>query len=93
VEESQLIPSVHWTVTTTIYLASLTLALYARSLGDVLNLVGCATGTAIAFVLPAIFSFRLKGYSHFGAFILLVGGSVGSLGTFLSLKALLCGGY
>lgn len=92
-EDSQLIPSVHWTVTTTIYLASLTLALHARSLGDVLNLVGCATGTAIAFILPAIFSFRLKGYSHFSAFILLVGGSVGSLGTFLSLKAMLYGGY
>jgi amino acid permease len=64
------------------------LAIAAPSLGDVLDLVGCATGTIIAFLLPAVLSFKLEGYSHIAMLIFLVGGAVGTVGTFFSLKKL-----
>jgi len=44
-EETQLILPCHLALTGAIYFTSLFFALYARSLGDVLNLIGCATGT------------------------------------------------
>ncbi len=65
------------------------LAIAAPSLGDVLNLVGCATGTIIAFLLPALLSFRIEGYSHVAMLIFLVGVSVGPVGTFFSVKKLI----
>jgi amino acid permease len=61
----------------------------APSLGDVLDLVGCAAGTMIAFVLPGLFSFRLQGYTHLAAVILAVGGIVGLIGTVFSLQKLI----
>ncbi|GAX09350.1 hypothetical protein FisN_6Lh280 [Fistulifera solaris] len=63
-------------------------AVAAPNLGDVLNLVGCASGTIIAFILPACLSFRLKGFSLTALLILLVGGIVGVFGTFFSVKRL-----
>lgn len=42
----------------------------------------------IAFILPALLSFRIEGYSHLALLILLVGGAVGTVGTFFSLKQL-----
>ena len=42
---SQLILKYHVALTTTLFFTTLTLAIVARSLGDVLNLTGCATGT------------------------------------------------
>ena len=56
--------------------------------GDVLDLVGCASGTLIAFVLPGLFSLQIKGYSTEGALLLGVGGLVGAIGTIFSLKGL-----
>ena len=64
------------------------LAIAAPSLGDVLNLVGCATGTVIAFLLPALLSLKIEGYSHMAMVILCVGGIVGTVGTWFSLKKL-----
>lgn len=64
------------------------LAVAAPSLGDVLDLVGCATGTVIAFVLPALLSLKVEGYSSLAMLILCVGGIVGTVGTFFSLKKL-----
>jgi sodium-coupled neutral amino acid transporter 11 len=64
------------------------LAIAAPSLGDVLNLVGCASGTVIAFLLPALLSLKIEGYSSIAMFILCIGAIVGTLGTFFSLKKL-----
>ena len=64
------------------------LAIFAPSLGDILDLVGSATGTAIAFVLPSLFSFRIIGFTYEAAFILLVGGLVGGVGTVFSIRQL-----
>jgi len=52
--------------------------------------LSCLVSLAVmAFVLPAIFSFKLRGYSHFSAFLLVVGGSVGLLGTITSFQTLI----
>ena len=59
-------------------------AIKSPSLGDVLDLVGAFTGTVLAFVLPALFSFKLKGYNNLSLAILGVGGIVGLLGTIFS---------
>jgi amino acid permease len=56
-EPKQLTLPLHVFVTLVIWSTSTVLALLAPSLGDVLNLVGCASGTMIAFILPAMFSF------------------------------------
>lgn len=64
------------------------LAIAAPSLGDVLDLVGCFSGTIIAFIVPALLSFKLEGYSHLALLILAVGGSVGVVGTYFSLRKL-----
>lgn len=75
----------HLLVTGKLWIVATGLAIAAPNLGDVLDLVGCVSGTLIAFILPALFSFKLKGYSHLGAVILVVGGVIGSVGTFYSL--------
>jgi len=61
-------------------------AIASPNLGDVLDLVGCASGTLIAFILPGMFAIRLQGYSHLAALILVVGGAVGTVGTICSLR-------
>lgn len=88
-EEKQLILPCH--VGLTFFLWSLTtcLAIVAPSLGDVLDLVGCATGTVIAFILPALFSFKLRGYTHLAGVVGFVGTIVGFVGTIFSTKKLL----
>ena len=60
-------------------------AIKSPSLIDVLDLVGAFTGTLLAFILPALFSFKLKGYSHDSLAIIGIGGIVGLLGTGFSL--------
>lgn len=87
-EERQLKLPYHVVVTVSLWSLTTLLAILAPSLGDVLDLVGCATGTVIAFILPSLFSFRLRGYTHLAAFILVVGGVVGSVGTTFSILKL-----
>ena len=84
-EERQLLASYHIALTTILWSATTILAIKSPNLGDVLDLVGCATGTFIAFILPALFSFRLVGYTHLAAAILVIGGIVGSVGTYFSI--------
>jgi amino acid permease len=60
-------------------------AIKSPSLGDVLDLVGAFTGTLLAFILPALFSLKLRGHSRQSMLILVVGGFVGLLGTATSL--------
>mmetsp|Transcript_12468 Transcript_12468/g.35695 ORF Transcript_12468/g.35695 Transcript_12468/m.35695 type:complete len:524 (-) Transcript_12468:134-1705(-) len=88
-EERQLISSYHVALTTILWSATTVLAIKSPNLGDVLDLVGCATGTFIAFILPALFSFRLVGYTHLAAAIFVIGGIVGSVGTYFSIGQLL----
>mmetsp|Transcript_29272 Transcript_29272/g.44289 ORF Transcript_29272/g.44289 Transcript_29272/m.44289 type:complete len:480 (-) Transcript_29272:1012-2451(-) len=85
----QLILSYHVAVTLTLWAITTTLALLTPNLGDVLDLVGCATGTILAFVLPSLFFAQKKGYFSFTAILLLiVGGIVGIVGTVFSSKQL-----
>lgn len=60
-------------------------AIKSPSLIDVLDLVGAFTGTMIAFILPAVFSLKLKGCSKISIIILGIGGTIGMLGTSFSL--------
>jgi amino acid permease len=87
-EERQLILPLHVIVTVKLWIVVTGLAIVAPSLGDVLDLVGCATGTLIAFILPSCLALRLQGYSHLAAIILIIGGVVGVVGTAYSLKKL-----
>lgn len=87
-EDKQLILTFHVAVTLSLWSLTTLLAILAPSLGDVLDVVGCGTGTVIAFILPALFSFRLRGYSHLAAFLLAIGGLVGLVGTTFSVQKL-----
>jgi amino acid permease len=75
----------HAALTFAIWLIVTVLAIKSPSLIDVLDLVGAFTGTMLAFILPALFSFKLNGYSHTSLAILVIGGAVGLLGTSFSL--------
>mmetsp|Transcript_29362 Transcript_29362/g.66939 ORF Transcript_29362/g.66939 Transcript_29362/m.66939 type:complete len:938 (+) Transcript_29362:140-2953(+) len=75
----------HFSVTFSIWLAVTVLAIKSPSLGDVLNLVGSFSGTLIAFVLPSVFSFKLRGYSLMAWIVLVVGGVIGFLGSTFAL--------
>ena len=74
----------HAALTFTIWFIVTIFAIKAPSLGDVLDFVGACTGTLLAFILPALFSFKLKGYSRMSAAILGIGGFVGFVGTVFS---------
>ena len=71
----------HAALTFIVWLLATMCAIQSSSLGVVLDLAGAFIGTLLAFVLPSIFSFKLKGYSHLSLAILLVGGGGGLLGT------------
>jgi len=74
----------HILLTVILWGTTVVLALSAPSLGDVLNLVGCATGTMISFILPGLFAFQLEGFSWTAFWLLVVGGTVGIMGTYFS---------
>lgn len=76
----------HVGLTVSIWLIATALGVGAPNLGDVLDLVGCLSGTLIAFILPAASDWKLSGYSHLNLLILSIGLVVGSLGTICSLK-------
>ena len=88
-ESNQLRLPYHVLGTVGLWILVVTLAISAPSLGDVLDLVGCASGALIAFVMPGLFSLQIKGYSTEAALLLGVGGFVGTIGTFFSLRHLL----
>jgi hypothetical protein len=79
----------HAALTFAIWLIATVSAIKSPSLIDVLDLVGAFTGTMLAFILPALFSFKLNGYSRASLAILGIGGVVGLLGTSFSLVKLL----
>ena len=58
--EKQLQLPFHVMLTLILWCLATLLAITAPSLGDVLDLVGCATGTIIAFIFPACFALKLR---------------------------------
>jgi len=78
----------HVLLTASLWFFCTGLAIAAPNLGDVLDLVGCFSGTIIAFILPGLLAMRLEGYSHLALLILIVGGSVGTIGTYFSVQKL-----
>jgi len=78
----------HVFLTVLLWVIAVSLACLAPNLGDVLDLVGCVTGTCMAFVAPALIALKLESYSLTAAIILSVGGIVGTVGTFFSVKKL-----
>jgi amino acid permease len=87
-DDKQLIRSLHVMVTVALWGISTELAIRAPSLGDVLNVVGCVAGTVIAYFLPGLFDIKVNGYSHVAMLLLVVGTSVGLVGTYSSLAKL-----
>lgn len=81
----QLVILWHAALTYFLWILVTTAAIRSPSLGDVLDLVGSFTGTLLAFVLPALFSLRLRGHTRQSIIIFIVGGFVGLLGTTTSL--------
>jgi hypothetical protein len=45
--------------------------------------------SVIAFILPALFSYKIQGHTILGSVLFVVGGAVGLLGTFYSLSSIL----
>ena len=88
-EEKQLSVLYHLALTMLFWGGCTFLALASPNLGDVLNLVGSASGTTMAFILPGLLSFKLQGYTRLAAFILAVGGAIGIVGTIYSLEKLI----
>jgi sodium-coupled neutral amino acid transporter 11 len=86
--DRQLLPLYHICLTVLLWLVTLLLALKASSLGSVLNMTGCVTGTAISYILPAVFSYKLRGHTVLGTLLFSVGGLVGIIGTIYSFLAL-----
>jgi amino acid permease len=74
----------HLTLTYMLWIVVTCCAIKSPSLGDVLDLVGAFTGTLLAFILPALFSRKLRGHSRQSLLILVIGGVVGVLGTVTS---------
>jgi len=87
-EDRQLRLPGHVGFTITLWLVITGLAIAAPNLGDILDLVGCASGTLIAFVIPALLSFYIEGYNHLAMVLFTVGGVVGTVGTYYSIKQL-----
>lgn len=79
----------HLLVTGKLWFVATGLAIAAPNLGDVLSLVGCASGTLIAFVFPSLISIKLKGWSAGAIFLLVLGILVGSVGSFFSFCQLM----
>jgi hypothetical protein len=76
----------HAAVTFMLWFVVTSAAINGPSMIDVLHHVGAFTGAMIAFVLPALLSFKLKGYSHLSLMILGIGGLAGIIGTIHSLQ-------
>jgi amino acid permease len=87
--EKQLKPLYHVLITGTLWFLATWLAIAAPSLGDVLDLVGCATGTLIAFIFPGMLAVRVHGYAVLAILLLSTGSVVGIMGTFYSIKELI----
>lgn len=52
---------------------------------------GILCDAVIAFILPAVFSYKLMGHTFLGSTLMVVGGTVGVLGTYFSLVQVIHG--
>jgi hypothetical protein len=75
----------HAAVTFMLWFVATSAAINGLSMIDVLHHVGAFTGAMIAFVLPALFSFKLNGYSHLSTMTLGIGCVVGIIGAINSI--------
>lgn len=89
VGENQLQPAWHILLTVVVWLATTSLAVAAPNLGDCLSVVGCATGVAVAFLLPSLLALKLQGFTFTAGVLLLVGVVVGVVGTYCSVQKLI----
>eukprot|EP00980_Cylindrotheca_fusiformis_P008924 scaffold1900_cov123-Cylindrotheca_fusiformis.AAC.50 len=78
----------HIILTSLLWFFCTDLAIAAPSLGDVLDLVGCFSGTIICFIVPGLLSFKMEGYSHLALLLLAIGCSVGAVGSYFSIHKL-----
>lgn len=85
VQAPELIEPLHYMLTCTLWLSSLTLALSAPSLGIVLNLVGCLSGATMAFLLPGLFWAKLSGWTPLSVVLTVVGLVVACLGSYFTI--------
>ena len=86
----------HVLLTLSIWFSTVVVAFVANELGTVLNLCGCISGSAIAFVLPAIFHLKLDKVSpprtnFIVGFMLFIGIAVAVLGTAFEIFGLVRG--
>jgi len=78
----------HVAITLLFWGFSVAVALAAPTLGDVLNIVGCASGSMVAFILPAIIA-RATGDKGLGtAAMLVLGVAIAILGTAFAVRSL-----
>uniref|UniRef100_A0A7S1D7Z0 Amino acid transporter transmembrane domain-containing protein n=1 Tax=Cyclophora tenuis TaxID=216820 RepID=A0A7S1D7Z0_CYCTE len=87
--ETQLIGRYHFALTFIIWFIATMLAILAPSLNDVLNVGGCFSGSLIAYILPSLFYFSLRGYSREACFMMVLGLVVGVMGTFFAVRTML----
>ena len=88
-QELQLKTPFHVAWTASMWFVVTYLAIAAPNLGDVLNVVGCASGTMIAFFFPGTIAYMLDGYSWKMALIFGTGLIIAPIGTFYSAKKLI----
>jgi amino acid permease len=88
-DDRQLKLTYHIIVTCKLWFIITATALAAPNLGDVLDFVGCCSGTLIAFILPGLFAVRIQGWTVTASIILLAGGFIGIIGTICSSQKLI----
>ena len=83
----------HILLTVTLCVIAISIAVAASSLGAVLDLVGCLSGTAIAFIIPAAIQIKMgERVDVWVCLMLSVGLIIGLVGTAFSLKKAVEGG-
>ena len=83
----------HILLTVTLCVIAISVAVAASSLGAVLDLVGCLSGTAIAFIIPAAIQIKMgERVDVWVCLMLSVGLMIGLVGTAFSLKKAVEGG-
>ena len=83
----------HVMLTLSFWAIAVCVALAAPTLGDVLNIVGCATGSMIAFILPALFARKSGDEGAACKAMLAMGVVIAVLGTVFSVKSMVQGDH
>ena len=86
--DTQLTTPYHVVVTVSLWATTISLALLAPNLGDVLDLVGSVSGSMIGFVLPGLFSIKLLGPTPMGVLMFVSGSLICIVGSCFSAMKL-----